>query len=204
MNPFPSVTLVAYSADLYHAWRDHFEGVADVCIEQGDILTLEADAIVSPANSFGYMNGGLDLKYSQHFGWQLEARVRKVLVQDHGGEIPVGCAIIVATGHDRIEYLISAPTMRIPMDVSATINAYLAFKAVLLEVKRFNSGDAGKINSLLCPGLGTGEGRLPADRCARQMRRAWDVCVNDRFDKTGGLAQAVRGHMALIGLRGEE
>ena len=29
-----------------------------------DILKVEGDAIVSPANSFGYMDGGLDLKYS--------------------------------------------------------------------------------------------------------------------------------------------
>lgn len=30
-----------------------------------------------------------------------------------------------------IRYLISAPTMRVPTDVSETINAYLAFRAVL-------------------------------------------------------------------------
>lgn len=30
-----------------------------------------------------------------------------------------------------IRYLISAPTMRVPADVSETINAYLAFRAVL-------------------------------------------------------------------------
>ena len=30
-----------------------------------------------------------------------------------------------------IRYLISAPTMRVPEDVSETVNAYLAFRAVL-------------------------------------------------------------------------
>ena len=30
-----------------------------------------------------------------------------------------------------IRYLISAPTMRVPEDVSDTVNAYLAFRAVL-------------------------------------------------------------------------
>lgn len=30
-----------------------------------------------------------------------------------------------------IKYLISAPTMRVPEDVSDTVNAYLAFRAVL-------------------------------------------------------------------------
>jgi hypothetical protein len=31
-----------------------------------------------------------------------------------------------------IKYLISAPTMRVPMDVSDTSNAYLAFRAIIL------------------------------------------------------------------------
>lgn len=34
-----------------------------------------------------------------------------------------------------IKYLISAPTMRIPMDVDTTPNAYLAFRAVILAGK---------------------------------------------------------------------
>ncbi|MEM6581372.1 MAG: macro domain-containing protein [Pseudomonadota bacterium] len=199
MSAFPAMTLVAFSTDLYYAWREQFDGVAGVSVEEGNILALSADAIVSPANSFGYMDGGLDLKYSQHFGWELEARVRKVLEEDHGGEIPVGSAIIVATEHKQVPYLVSAPTMRVPMDVSTTINAYLAFKAVLLEVKRFNASGYGAINSILCPGLGTGEGRLAPAKCAKQMRRAWDVCVDGQYDTSGGLAQAVRGHMAMLG-----
>ena len=31
-----------------------------------------------------------------------------------------------------IKYLISAPTMRVPMDVANTANAYLAFRAIIL------------------------------------------------------------------------
>ena len=34
-----------------------------------------------------------------------------------------------------IKYLISAPTMRVPEDVSGTNNAYLAFRAVILAGK---------------------------------------------------------------------
>ena len=30
-----------------------------------------ADAIVSPANSFGFMDGGIDMVYSKRFGWQM-------------------------------------------------------------------------------------------------------------------------------------
>ena len=34
-------------------------------------------------------------------------------------------------GGQPIRYLISAPTMRIPLDVSKTVNAYLAFRAII-------------------------------------------------------------------------
>ena len=42
-------------------------------VSQGDIFNGApvADAIVSPANSFGFMDGGIDYCYSEHFGWQM-------------------------------------------------------------------------------------------------------------------------------------
>ena len=43
---------------LVEAWRRNFEGIERVEISQGDIFGVTADAIVSPANSFGYMDGG--------------------------------------------------------------------------------------------------------------------------------------------------
>ena len=35
-------------------------------------------------------------------------------------------------GGKPIRYLVSAPTMRIPLNVSDTVNAYLAFRGVLI------------------------------------------------------------------------
>jgi len=168
-------------------------------IIDGDILKQAASAIVSPANSFGYMDGGLDLKYSQHFGWELEARVRDELEKNYYGELPVGNAIIVETKNPTIPYLISAPTMRVPSDVSNTVNAYLAFKGVLQAVLKFNLTASTPITSLLCPGLGTGEGRLSAESCAKQMHRAYEVCILNSYLTKGGLAEAVNDHIVLMG-----
>ena len=96
------------------AWRAAFEGVADVHVSRGDIFEVQADAIVSPANSFGYMNGGIDLLYSHHFGWDLQTRLQQHIEDDWAGEIPVGMATIVDTDDPVIPFLISAPTMRAP------------------------------------------------------------------------------------------
>jgi O-acetyl-ADP-ribose deacetylase (regulator of RNase III) len=193
------IVLRAIDYGLVHAWEQSFRGVAQVEASQGSILTRRADAIVSPANSFGYMDGGLDLVYSQHFGWDVEGRVRRRLLAEYDGELPVGQALIVPTENADIPLLISAPTMRVPMNVAGTTNAYLAFRAVLITIRDHNRTARGPpIHTVLCPGLGTGEGRMPHDRCARQMRAAYDSIVGGRVETKGGLARAVEGHMALM------
>ncbi|MES2641902.1 MAG: macro domain-containing protein [Myxococcota bacterium] len=193
------IVLRAIDYGLVAAWEQSFRGVAQVEASQGSILTRRADAIVSPANSFGYMDGGLDLIYSQHFGWEVEGRVRRRLLAEYDGELPVGQAFIVPTENADIPLLISAPTMRVPMNVAGTTNAYLAFRAVLISIRDHNRAARGPpIHTVLCPGLGTGEGRMPHDRCARQMRAAYDAIVGGRVETKGGLARAVEGHMALM------
>jgi O-acetyl-ADP-ribose deacetylase (regulator of RNase III) len=192
------IKLVAYNIELFYAWKKYFSDLPDVEVIDGDILKLSASAIVSPANSFGYMDGGLDLKYSQFFGWELENRVRAKLENEYFGEIPVGKAIVVETSHPEIPYLISAPTMRVPSNVSDTVNAYLAFKGILEAVINFNNNSNEKINSILCPGLATGEGKMAPEQCAKQMFRAYEVCLLKKYLTKGGLASAVNDHMQLL------
>ena len=190
--------LIAFTIELYDAWKVAFAESPEVMISKGDILSFTADAIESPANSFGYMDGGLDLKYSQFFGWDLEKRLRRLLIEKYFGELPVGQAAIVKTAHQDIPYLISAPTMRVPMNVANTLNAYLAFKAVIQAVQGFNQSESEQITSLLCPGLATGEGGMPPERCAMQMYKAYSLCMLNQIETMGGLAGAVRNHLDLI------
>jgi hypothetical protein len=53
---------------LVNAWEKEFDGYHDVEISCGNIFDIKADAIISPANSFGFMDGGIDLVYSEHYG----------------------------------------------------------------------------------------------------------------------------------------
>lgn len=190
--------LRAYHTGMYYAWEKYFAEFENVEISQGDILTLRADAIVSAANSFGYMDGGLDLVYSLHFGWDLEKRVRRCLLEEHDGELPVGQAIIVPTDRTDIPWLISAPTMRVPANIENTVNVYLAFRAILRAVKAHNASGQPPIRSILCPALGTGEGRMPWERAAWQMYYAYCVCVLGQVETMGGLAGAVTNHIQLL------
>jgi O-acetyl-ADP-ribose deacetylase (regulator of RNase III) len=163
------ILLVDNSVQLVRAWNEVFRGVEIVEASVGDYFDWAADAMVSPANSFGIMDGGIDLAIRDQLGPEVERRVRKVIEEKHHGEMPIGCAEVVATDHSRWPFLVSAPTMRIPEDVSRTVHAYWAFRAVLLAVLNHDP----PIRSLLCPGLATGVGRMPPRRCAVQMHHAW-------------------------------
>jgi O-acetyl-ADP-ribose deacetylase (regulator of RNase III) len=157
------------------SWSECFADAPDVTVSHGDIFAEPADAIVSPANSFGFMDGGIDLAYSLRFGWDLQKRLQTLLHDEHDGELPVGQAVIVPT-HDRsFPWLISAPTMRVPMDVSGTVNAFLAFRAVIRAVRAHNRSGAGSIQAVLCPGLGTAVGRMKPEHCAKQMYAAYRI-----------------------------
>lgn len=193
-----TIRLKALDADIVAAWSREFEYVDEVKPSQGDILASTADAIVSAANSFGFMDGGLDLLYSEHFGWQVEDRVREVILERFDGELPVGQAIVVPTDDADTPWLVCAPTMRVPMNVASTTHAYLAFRGALRAIRHHNEGPRRPIRTILCPAFCTGEGRMPADRCARQMRYAYGVCVEGRVLRKGGLAAAVENHMELV------
>ncbi|MDG9671367.1 macro domain-containing protein [Hahella sp. CR1] len=167
------VFLIDQSEKLVKAWKEAFSGFDNFEIIQGDFFSKAADAMISPANSFGIMDGGLDLAIRNTLGFEVEERVQRRILDDFHGELSIGSAVIVGTDNARWPYLISAPTMRIPEDVSNTLNPYIAFRAVLLAIKTHNLRSERKINSILCPGLGTGIGRVEPRKCAAHMRVAY-------------------------------
>ncbi|MBI4851567.1 MAG: macro domain-containing protein [Acidobacteria bacterium] len=183
---------------MVEAWEKAFDAIAEVRISQGNIMEIKADAIISPANSFGFMDGGIDLAYSQFFGWQLQERLQSLIVTEYDGELPIGQAIIISTDNEFIPYLISAPTMRLPMDVSDSVNAYLAFRASILAVKRFNQTNPNSINSVICPGLCTATGRMPYDRAAKQMSIAYRNFVLGQLKLPLHPAYLLNEHFRLI------
>jgi O-acetyl-ADP-ribose deacetylase (regulator of RNase III) len=165
--------LVDHSGPLVRAWGAAFEDQENVKCVQGDFFAHAAGAMVSPANSFGIMDGGLDLAIRNELGHKVQDLVQARILEDHHGELTVGAAVVVETGNAKWPLLIAAPTMRVPESVAQTVNAYTAFRAVLLAVRRYNAEHAERpIRTVLCPGLGTGIGGLDPTRCATQMRMA--------------------------------
>jgi O-acetyl-ADP-ribose deacetylase (regulator of RNase III) len=169
------IVLADHSTPLARAWREVFASFENVEVHESDFFAHDADAMVSPANSFGIMDGGIDAAIRRELGATIEAQVQATIVEKHHGELPVGAAEVVPTNHGRWRFLVVAPTMRVPESVANTVNAYLSFRAALLAVARHNAAaGTAAIRRLLVPGLGTGIGAMDARRCAAQMRIAFD------------------------------
>ncbi len=180
---------------LGEAWRSVFDGVPGVEVSAGDICLASCDAIVSPANSFGFMDGGLDHLLSERFGWDLEKQVQTAIQNRPMRELLIGEAIIVATEDARTPWLICAPTMRVPMRIRASVNAYLAMKAILIAARSHHSEIP--IETVAIPGLGTGVGQLALWLAAAQMHQAYKEVVLDETQYPGNFAEAQRTHVQL-------
>lgn len=176
------IVLIDRKLALTGAWTQSFRDTP-VRVVHGDFVDGSVGgAWVSPANSFGWMDGGLDwpirLAY-ETVGVDITAIVQAAIRQQVGGELPVGQALVIPTPETPYTHLIVAPTMRTPRPAFWTLNAYLAFRAILWAVLQWNAAEVGPtVTTVSCPGLATGVGRMPAGRCARQMRAAWDQVLH--------------------------
>lgn len=174
-----TLVLVAVDAQMANAWRT-LTTRPGILLHEGSITDVDADAVVSPANSLGLMGGGIDAVYARWFPG-ISDRVRAASGADAGGELAVGEAVIVPTGVVRPSWLISAPTMRMPgerLDPSGA-NAGAAARAVL---RLWRNGVLPgsrepvrqRMSTIALPGLGTGVGGLDPAVCARQVAAALD------------------------------
>lgn len=183
------IILADTNKNLGHEWVKAFDSFAvpgvEVEIHHDNILNLSAECIVSPANSYGFMDGGIDLAYINHFGWDVQRQLQTLIRHRPMQELLVGEALTVDTGHESFPNLIAAPTMRVPMILPLdTVNPYLATRAALAE--------ATHCESIAFPGMGTGVGRVPLDVCAKQMRQA----IDDHFGRRSVYAFPGSWHIA--------
>ncbi len=175
----------------------------------GLVLDVACDAVVSPANSFGFMDGGVDALYLKRFGGELQEAVQAAIRSTHGGELVVGTADVVETGDTTIPFLIVAPTMRVPMILRETVNPYLAARAALRLALRgsFSHGRLvgapvrEHIRRIAFPGLGTGVGQVSPNVCARQVAQAIEDVLLDGYSMPRTWAEASERHQMLYGSR---
>ena len=175
-----NIILTSVEPTLADAWERFCGDLDFVTVHRGSIFDVSCDAVVSPANSYGFMDGGIDLLYSEVYGWGVQERLQEAIRTLHDGELLVGAAEIVETGHFTQPFLIAAPTMRVPMILQFSVNPYLAARAVLRLVKHGVCRHGPQkdrpigdfVDTVAFPGLGTGVGHIGPNTCAHQVRAA--------------------------------
>ena len=160
--------LIDINAALVRAWQAEFAAFPEVDIQCDNILSVAHHCIVSPANSHGFMDGGIDDQYRHFFGTQIERTVQHAIRLRPQGVLPVGSSLVVPTGHSGIPWLIVAPTMEMPEPVPAH-HSGRALRAVLRLVDKHPELDA----DIFCPGLATWTGQVPPDLAAQEMAAAY-------------------------------
>jgi O-acetyl-ADP-ribose deacetylase (regulator of RNase III) len=181
---------------------------ATVCSEDVATLETKGTAFVSPANSLGFMDGGIDAAYRRMFpGCEsiVKHMIRAIGQLTNLGRpyLRVGSVLwqplqpqgrvsrpfhpqsrISRPFHpqSRISrplqpigaYLITAPTMFLPHDVSHTQNAYWAMRSVLMAFDRIRIGSP-QTTRLVVPSLCCGWGGMrPADSVTQIARAIVD------------------------------
>jgi O-acetyl-ADP-ribose deacetylase (regulator of RNase III) len=162
-----------------------------------DMIAPPNSCYLSPANSFGYMDGGIDAVYSIMFpGIQqlVQERIKSYPYKTRLdlSYLPIGSSLLIDLNllntrremktvplHDNTAnesncYLISAPTMWRPQDVSMTNNAYYAMLSTLSLIRKYNETalPTRQIKTLICPGLCTGYGKMSYKQSAEQISQA--------------------------------
>jgi O-acetyl-ADP-ribose deacetylase (regulator of RNase III) len=200
-----NIILCSIEEELKTAWENFCGHWEFVSIYHGSIINVMCDAVISPANSFGFMDGGIDSVYSKHFGYQIQDNIQKYISKYYFGEIPVGNAGIIETNHPHIPFLIFAPTMRVPMILRDSVNPYLAARAAFLLLKHgiFNEGTfkgdkiLNHVKTIALPGLGTGIGQVGFNTCAHQVNKAIEDVILEKFKRPNTWVEASENHQLL-------
>jgi len=128
----------------------------------GNPLAFDIDAVVSPANTKGIMNGGFDAALRRFFGTVIEVRARRFLDEY---PLDVGQAAAIKTTHEKVKWLIIAPTVSIKgngFSGNDTVAYACGYNSVIAASR------AGA-TSLGMTGLGTGAGALDIRHAIKQQ-----------------------------------
>lgn len=95
--------------EIAKAFERHFYDDENVEIISKPFETIpDFDCMVSAANSFGLMDGGVDAAITAFYGKQLMSRVQQHIVNEYLGEQPVGSAFIIGSGDHKHPWLVHA------------------------------------------------------------------------------------------------
>ncbi|KAI6114872.1 macro domain-like protein [Pisolithus croceorrhizus] len=142
------------------------------------------DCVVSPANSYGIMDGGFDFYLSIAFSprkdvFALTRLVQAAIRDRYYGFAPPGSCILVpglSPNDFSCKIIAVCPTMRYPEELKWHKDiVYITMWSLLVQLETWNENadnEEKKIKKVLMTGLGTGVGKISPAVCAKQMALA--------------------------------
>ncbi|HTJ38931.1 MAG TPA: macro domain-containing protein [Dactylosporangium sp.] len=196
------VVLSDVNAKVVQAWMSAFADTPEVEIVKGSILNQHVDAWVSPTNSHGAMNGGVDAVVKRHLGAGIQLRVQNAIRDTFGGLLPIGSAVCVPSGAANPKFLISTPTMEQSVqNVRETLNVALACAAAFQAIHMQNDRAPGSIASVALVGMGAATGKVPPQVCANLMWAGYTLFQDHSFDDYTELRETVVAQLGDIETR---
>ena len=155
-------------------WQEYFKDCEDVEVVCDDFAKFmnshDVECVVSPANSFGLMDGGYDLAITNYFGLDLQKKVQQYIIDNLCGEQPVGTSIIVDINEK--QKLIHTPTMRTPSQIKDPLVIYSCMRTCLMVAKKNN------IKSIVIPAFGGDCGNVEYFTIVEMMFKAYQQVKN--------------------------
>ena len=199
------VVLRDINPKVVEAWLAAFADTPGIEIHKGSLVDQNADAWVSPTNSRGSMDGGVDAVIKRHLGAGIQLKVQRAIKAQFSGPMPVGSAVCVPSGAANPRFVISTPTMvQSSQDVSETLNVAMACAAAFQAIHVQNEKQPGSIASVALVGMGAATGRVPPRVCANLMWTGYTLFQDSYFRDYNDLRTTLREQLGDIESRPED
>lgn len=150
------------------SWINHFYNLPNVeivCMDFADFMKShnDVDCVVSPANAYGFMDGGYDLAITKYFGNELQMKVQEYIRENLYCEQPIGTSIIVDIPNTNGLKLIHTPTMQVPSLIKDYQIIYHCMRSTLITAL------SSEVKSIVIPAFGGCTGGVPIDKVSEMM-----------------------------------
>lgn len=169
------IYLLDINENMINEWSKLFNNYPNIEIVHNDLYSFLAstkvDCLVSPANSYGLMDGGYDYAITTWYGSDLMNKVQEYIINELYGEQTIGTAICIQTDSSP-QYLIHSPAMRTPEIIYDYRVIYNCMRNTLIQAMKHD------IKSIVVPAWGGGCGRVEPNIIANMMLCAYNQLLN--------------------------
>jgi O-acetyl-ADP-ribose deacetylase (regulator of RNase III) len=163
-------------------------------------------AVVTPANSLGYMGGGFDRLILECIGSDknLEHKIQALLAESHRGYLPISSAKIVDLAHivqgPRFDFLIPAPSMTVPEPIAPSHAKQHIFDTIWNALVAAKNAPRA-ISTVIIPAFGTNWGQVHPQVSAASTLAATAIFNWPLYDMGPRQSGLLRSSLALMYLR---